>query len=145
RPGRLEPLARTWSIWHHACHRCRDLAVDWQESVADLLSRAISPSDPLLAPLKQLPGWSVIHPLTPLLPTKPMDTLPVGDGRMIVSRPVLHCVVSDAESLEEANSRVFEEMKRLLVRLRHVSRQASLPRAALSERTLATWPVAEAG
>src|SRR5262249_23974266 len=38
------------------------------------------------------------------------------------------CVVSDAESLEEANSRVFEEMKRLLVRLRHVSRQASLPR-----------------
>jgi hypothetical protein len=88
----------------------------------------VSPSDQLLAPLKQPPGWSVIHPLTPLDPTESMRQFPVGDGRTIVSRPVLHCVVPEAGSEEEADSRVQKEMEGLLVRLRHVSRQATLPR-----------------
>jgi hypothetical protein len=100
----------------------------------------ISPSDPPLVPLKQLSGWSVLHPLTALMPTEPIRTFPVGDGRLIVSRPVLHCVVPEAEAgghlgnAGKEGMRLDErfpehaELNRLLVRLRHVSRQATLPR-----------------
>src|SRR5262245_198905 len=88
----------------------------------------VTPSDPLLAPLQKLPGWSIVHPLTPLTPRKPLRQFPAGHGRTTVSRPVLHCVVPAAETSEKVETRILEEMKRLIMRLRHVSKQATLPR-----------------
>src|SRR6266568_2699070 len=93
-----------------------------------------SASDPLLAPLEYLPGWSVIHPLTRNL--TPMERhlweenriieLPTGDGRVTISTCFLNCVVPATVSVREGMPR--KELKSLLTRLRHVSRQATLPR-----------------
>lgn len=89
----------------------------------------VSSSDQLLAPLRCLPGWSVIHPLvrdlTPMERDERVLQLPTGDGRTTVSRYALHCVVPETGA--SRNSGVFETWKNLLTRLRYISRQASLP------------------
>jgi hypothetical protein len=91
----------------------------------------VSPSDKLTAPLKAMPGWAVLHPLTAIRPTdemRPIRQFPTGDGRTTVSRAVLHCVVPERSDAEDRNTEVHEAMKSLVKRLRHVSRQATLPR-----------------
>jgi hypothetical protein len=103
-----------------------------------MLSREIhwlaSSSDPLLAPLEYLPGWSIVHPLTRGLTSidehardlRRILELPTGDGRVTVSTPFLHCVVPD--EVGDHTGEPLKQLKGLLTRLRHVSRQATLPR-----------------
>jgi hypothetical protein len=91
----------------------------------------VSPADKLTAPLKAMPGWAVLHPLTAIRPTDrmvPIRQYPTGDGRTTVSRAVLHCVVPERPTAAGWDREVLEAMKSLLKRLRHVSRQATFPR-----------------
>src|SRR5262245_66040061 len=91
----------------------------------------VSPSDLLLAPLGCFPGWYVVHPLvhnlTPMERDQRILQIPTGEGRTTVSRHALHCVVPDAEDSESHRDDILEKVKNLLVRLRYVSRQATLP------------------
>src|SRR5262249_42798683 len=79
-----------------------------------------------------MPGWAVLHPLTLIRPTSEMEParqFPTGDGRTTVSRPVLHCIVPErGTGVGDSDSETLEAMKSFLKRLRHVSRQATLPR-----------------
>jgi hypothetical protein len=52
---------------------------------------------------------------------------PTGDGRLTISLRWLHCVVPDGKDQFEL---VHECLKGILTRLRHVSRQATLPTAS---------------
>jgi hypothetical protein len=91
----------------------------------------VSPSDKLTAPLKAMPGWAVLHPLTAIRPTDrmvPIREFPTGDGRTTVSRAILQCVVPERATAADRDTEVLEAMKALLMRLRHVSRQATFPR-----------------
>jgi hypothetical protein len=92
----------------------------------------VSPSDKLTAPLKAMPGWAVLHPLTAIRPTDkmvPIPQFPTGDGRTTVSRAILQCAVPErTASGADPDTEVLETMKSLLKRLRHVSRQATFPR-----------------
>lgn len=91
----------------------------------------VSTSDKLTAPLKAMPGWAVLHPLTAILPSDqmaPIHQFPTGDGRTTVSRAILQCVVPARDTADERDAGVLDAMKSLLKRLRHVSRQATLPR-----------------
>jgi hypothetical protein len=88
----------------------------------------VAPSDRQLAPLKYLPGWSVIHPLTPVRLDEPREQWPTGDGRTTVARRVLHCVISEGEDTDGENDLIHSAIKDLLTRLRHVSKQATFPR-----------------
>jgi hypothetical protein len=56
----------------------------------------------------------------------PIHQFPTGDGRTTVSRAVLHCIVP--ERATTGDDETLEAMKSLLKRLRHISRQATLPR-----------------
>lgn len=91
----------------------------------------VSSSDRVLAPLGYLPGWSVIHPLvhapTPMESDEPILQLPTGDGRTTVSRHAMHCVVPELENRHPRHDDAFENARKLLTRLRYVSRQATLP------------------
>src|SRR6266851_315856 len=90
----------------------------------------VSPSDPVLAPLRYLAGWSVVHPLIRLTPEErdePVRQLPTGEGRTTVSRHALHCVVPEVQDASSLHRDIFEKMRNLLPRLRYVSRQATLP------------------
>jgi len=91
----------------------------------------VSPSDKLTAPLKAMPGWAVLHPLTAIRPADdliPIRQFPTGDGRTTVSRAVLHCVVPERATAADRDTDVLDAMKSLLKRLRHISRQATFPR-----------------
>lgn len=89
----------------------------------------VSPSDKLSAPLKEMPGWAVLHPLTAIRPwdkMAPIYDFPTGDGRTTVARAVLHCIVP--EHATTGDTETLEAMKSLLKRFRHISRQATMPR-----------------
>jgi hypothetical protein len=97
-----------------------------------LLTKAIhwlvSPSDKLIAPLREMPGYAVLHPLMAIHPWDKMDPtqqLPTGDGRTTVSRDVLHCIVPGHAEVGDSETR--EAIKSLLKRLRHTCRQATFP------------------
>lgn len=89
----------------------------------------VSSSDRMLAPLQCFQGWSVVHPLirnlTPEERHERIRQFPTGDGRTTVSRHALHCVVPDDAVSRHRDT--FENMKKLLTRLRYASRQATLP------------------
>ncbi|MCI0704111.1 MAG: hypothetical protein L0241_23890 [Planctomycetia bacterium] len=93
----------------------------------------IAASDPQLIPLRNRPGWSVVHPLTPseFWPDEYRGryTFPTGDGRLFVDCAILRCVIPDDEAQHGArNEKVLAELAQLLSELRHISRQATLPR-----------------
>jgi hypothetical protein len=92
----------------------------------------LSPSDKSIVTLKEMPGWSVLHPLAlikPMSEMEPVHQFPTGDGRTMLSRSILHCVLPECgPNLGARDTETLEAMKSFLKRLRHVSRQATMPR-----------------
>ncbi len=108
----------------------------------------VAPSDKLIVPLRAMPGWAVLHPLTKIRPydeMAPIHQFPTGDGRTTVTREILHCVVPDGAKVGDGETR--ESGQSLLKRLRHACRQATFPRgddmALFSCSDLAELPTVE--